>query len=50
MSDEIATCRSMSVRERLNPPEIKCKMSNFNVRHRGELLHQKREPVPVLII
>jgi hypothetical protein len=50
MLDEIAAGRSASSRGRFNPRGVKRKMSNFNVRHRGELLHQKHEPVPVLII
>ena len=29
---------------------IKRKVSGFNVRHRGEKLHQHRQPTPVLII
>jgi hypothetical protein len=32
------------------PRGVKRKMSNFNVRHRGEKLHQKHQPVPVLRI
>jgi hypothetical protein len=50
MLDEIAAGLSASSRGRFNPRGVKRKMSNFNVRHRGELLHQKHEPVPVLII
>ena len=29
---------------------VERKMSNYNVRHRGEALHQKHQPVPVLRI
>ena len=50
MLEEIAAGRSVSSRGRFNPRGVKRKMSNFNVRHRGELLHQKHEPVPALII
>jgi hypothetical protein len=50
MLNEIAAGRSVSSRGRFNPRGVKRKMSNFNVRHRGELLHQKHEPVPALII
>jgi len=48
--EEIAGGRSVSSRGRFNPRGVKRKMSNFNVRHRGELLHQKHEPTPALII
>jgi hypothetical protein len=50
MLAEIATGRSESSRGRFNPRGVKRKMSNFNVRLRGELLHQKHEPVPLLLI
>ena len=50
MLDEIAAGRSVSSRGRFNPRGVKRKMSNFNVRHRGELLHPKHKPVPVLLI
>ena len=50
MLDEIAAGRSVSRRGRFNLRGVKRKMSNFNVRHRGELLHLKHEPVPVLLI
>jgi hypothetical protein len=49
MLDEIAAGRTVSSRGRFNPRGVKRKMSNFNVRHRGALLNQKHEPVPVLI-
>jgi hypothetical protein len=47
---EIARGRCVSSRGRLNPRGVKRKMSNFNVRHRGEPLHQRHQPTPVLII
>ncbi len=50
MLEEIAAGRSLSSRGRFNPRGVKRKMSNFNVRHRGELLHRKHESVPVLVI
>jgi hypothetical protein len=50
MLDEIAAGRCVSSRGRFNPRGVKRKMSSFNVRHRGELLHQKHDPVPVLLI
>ena len=50
MLDEITHGRSVSSRGRFNPRGVKRKMSNFNVRHRGELHHQKHEPVPDLVI
>jgi len=34
----------------LNPRGVKRKMSNFNVRHRGDLLNQRHQPTPVLSI
>jgi hypothetical protein len=49
MLDEIATGRSVSSRGRFNPRGVKRKMSNFNVRHRGEPLHQKHEPEPMIV-
>jgi len=42
--DEIALGRSGAVAA-LQSARRKRKMSNFNVRHRGDLLHQKHEPV-----
>ena len=48
--DEIAQGRCVSSRGRVNPRGVKRKMSNYNVRHRGEKLHQKHEPVPVFLI
>jgi hypothetical protein len=48
--DEIARGRCVSSRGRLNPRGVKRKMSNFNVRHRGELLHQRHQPTAVLRI
>jgi hypothetical protein len=48
--DEIANGRCVSSRGRLNPRGVKRKMSNYNVRHRGEILHLKHQPVPVLRI
>ncbi|AER56379.1 hypothetical protein DSC_08645 [Pseudoxanthomonas spadix BD-a59] len=40
----------VSSRGRFNPRGVKRKMSNFHVRHRGELLHQRHQPTPVLRI
>jgi hypothetical protein len=34
----------------MTPRGVKRKMSNFNVRHRGELLHQRHQPTPALRI
>jgi len=48
--DEIAGGKCTRSRGRLNPRGVKRKMSNFNVRHRGELLNQKHEPRPVMRI
>jgi hypothetical protein len=48
--DEIARGRCVSSRGRLNPRGVKRKMSNFNVRRRGEPLHLHHQPTPVLII
>ena len=50
MLAEIARGRCVSSRGRLNPRGVKRKMSNFNVRHRGEPLHQMHQPNPVLRI
>jgi hypothetical protein len=47
---EIARARCVSSRGRFNPRGVKRKMSNFNVRHRGELLHQRHQPMPALRI
>jgi hypothetical protein len=48
--DEIAHGRCVSSRGRFNPRGVKRKMSNFNVRHRGELLHRRHQPTPALRI
>jgi hypothetical protein len=48
--DEIASGRCVSSRGRANPRGVKRKMSNFNVRHRGEPLHQRHAPTPELRI
>jgi hypothetical protein len=48
--DEIARGRCVSSRGRLNPRGVKRKMSGFNVRHRGEKLHQRHLPTSVLNI
>ena len=50
LSEEIARGRCVSSRGRFNPRGVKRKMSYFNVRHRGELLHQRHQPTPVLSI
>ena len=42
--------RCVSSRRRFNPRGVKRKMSNFNVRHRGEPLHQRYQPMPLLRI
>jgi hypothetical protein len=47
---EIARGRCVSSRGRFNPRGVKRKMSNFNVRHRDEPLHQRHQPTPVLRI
>jgi hypothetical protein len=47
---QIAQGRCVSSRGRFNPRGVKRKMSNFNVRHRGERLHQRHRPTPVLLI
>jgi hypothetical protein len=48
--EQIARGRCVSSRGRLNPRGVKRKMSNFNVRHRGELLRQRHQPTPALRI
>jgi hypothetical protein len=48
--NEIARGRCVSSRGRFNPRGVKRKMSNFNVRHRGEQLHRRHQPTPVLRI
>ena len=50
MLAEIARGRCVSSRGRFNPRGVKRKMSNFNVRHRGELLHQRHCPIPIIRI
>ena len=47
---EIATKPSVKSRGKTNPRGAKRKMSNFNLRHRGAVLHQRHKPVPVLRI
>jgi hypothetical protein len=47
---DIARARCVSSRGRFNPRGVKRKMSNFNVRHRGELLNQRHQPTPALRI
>ena len=44
--DEIGQGRCVSSRGKLNPRGVKRKMSNYNVRHRGEKLNQRHEPTP----
>ena len=41
---EIARGRDVSSRGRFNPRGVRRKMSSFNVRHRGERLHQPHQP------
>ncbi len=48
--DEIARGRCVSSRGRFNTRGVKRKMSNFNVRHRGDLLNQRHQPMPILRI
>jgi hypothetical protein len=48
--EEIARGRSVSSRGRTNPRGVKRKMSNYPLRHRGETLHQRHQPQPVLRI
>jgi hypothetical protein len=48
--EAIARGRCVSSRGRFNPRGVRRKMSNFNVRHRGESLYQKHQPMPVLRI
>lgn len=48
--EEILQERVASSRDRRNPRGVKRKMSNFNVRHRGAVLHQRHQPIPVLRI
>jgi hypothetical protein len=48
--EQIARGRCVSSRGRFNPRGVKRKMSNFNVRHRGEKLHQRHLPTPALRI
>ncbi|WP_198972382.1 hypothetical protein [Xylophilus sp. ASV27] len=50
MIQEIGAGRSVGSRGRLNPRGVKRKMSNFQLRHRGELLHQAHQSVPLLLI
>jgi len=47
---DIARARCVSSRGRFNPRGVKRKISNFNVRHRGELLNQRHQPTPALRI
>jgi hypothetical protein len=44
--EAIARGRCVSSRGRLNPRGVKRKTGNFNVRHRGEPLHQRHQPTP----
>jgi hypothetical protein len=46
----IARGRCVSSRGRFNPRGVKRKMSSFNVRHRGQRLHLRHQPIPVLRI
>jgi hypothetical protein len=48
--DEIGRGRCVSSREHFKARGVKRKMSNFNVRHRGALLNQRHQPVPVIRI
>jgi hypothetical protein len=47
LREQIASARCVSSRARFNPPGVKRKMSNLNVRHRGERLHQWHQPTSV---
>jgi hypothetical protein len=48
--EQIARGRCVSSRGRFNPRGVKRKMSNFNVRHRGDRLHQRHQQIPALRI
>ena len=50
MLEEIARGRCVSSRGRFNPRGVKRKMSGYNVRHRGQALHQMHQPVPIMRI
>ena len=41
---KIASGRFDSSRGRFNPRRVRRKMSSFNIRHRSESLHQRRNP------
>ena len=45
---KIACGRCMNSRAWFNPRGVKPEMSNFSVPHRGEPLHQRRQPTPAL--
>ena len=45
---EIASGKAVCSRGRLNPRGAKRKMSNYNVRHRGAVLHQAHQPHPII--
>jgi len=48
--EEVARGRCVSSRGHFNPRGVKRKMSSFNVRHRGEQLHKRHQPKPMLRI
>jgi hypothetical protein len=48
--EQIARGRCFSSRGHFNPRGVKRKMSNFNVRHRSEPLHQRHQPRQALRI
>lgn len=50
LQTEIACGRCVSSRGRANPRGVKREMSNFGVRHRGEILHRFNQPTPSLCI
>jgi hypothetical protein len=49
MLADIASGRRVSSRGRFNPRGVKRKMSGYNVRKRGQTLHQRHEPMPILL-
>ena len=48
--EEIARGRCVRSRGRFNPRGVRRKMSSFTVFHRGELLHQRHNPIPKIRI
>ena len=48
--EEIARGRCVSSRSGFSPRGVRRKMSSFNVRHRGDFLHQHHDPTPKIRI